>query len=149
MTNPLFNPLAQQQNRRFFLRQSSFGLGLAALHAMGKPTIIRGASESPPLASPNAPGVEGFPNLPAKAKRVIFLCMAGGPSHLETFDPKSELARLDGQPMPESFTKGNPLLSFRARHSNASGHRPPLLDMDNPDRRSAPSSLGRQKWPMK
>ena len=114
MTNPLFNPLAQQQNRRFFLRQSSFGLGLAALHAMGKPNI-RGASESLPLASPNAPGVEGFPNLPAKAKRVIFLCMAGGPSHLETFDPKPELARLDGQPMPESFTKGQPIAQLQGQ----------------------------------
>jgi hypothetical protein len=41
-----------------------------------------------------------------KAKRVIHLYMAGGPSHLETFDFKPKLARMDGEPMPESLTKG-------------------------------------------
>ena len=41
--------------------------------------------------------------------------------------------------------RGNPLLSFRARHSNASGHRPPLLDMDNPDGDQRLHSLGWQK----
>ena len=41
-----------------------------------------------------------------KAKRVIYLCMAGGPSHLETFDHKPKLAEMHGKPMPESFTKG-------------------------------------------
>jgi hypothetical protein len=55
----------------------------------------------------------GLPHLAAKAKRVIFLCMAGGPSHLETFDYKPELARLDGQPMPESFTKGQPIAQLQ------------------------------------
>ena len=48
-------------------------------------------------------------HLPQRAKRVIFLYMSGGPSHLETFDPKPELAKHDGQPMPESFTKGQPI----------------------------------------
>ena len=45
----------------------------------------------------------------AKAKRVIFLCMSGGPSHLETFDYKPKLDQMDGKPMPESFTKGQPI----------------------------------------
>jgi hypothetical protein len=45
----------------------------------------------------------------AKAKRVIFLYMAGGPSHLETFDPKPELARLHGKPIPPSITRGQAL----------------------------------------
>ena len=44
--------------------------------------------------------------LPRRAKRVIWLTMAGGPSQLETFDPKPELSRMDGKPMPESFTTG-------------------------------------------
>ncbi|MBM3877703.1 MAG: DUF1501 domain-containing protein [Verrucomicrobia bacterium] len=48
-----------------------------------------------------------------RAKRVIYLYMAGGPSHLETFDPKPELAKLDGQPMPESFTKGQPIAQLQ------------------------------------
>jgi Protein of unknown function (DUF1501) len=44
-----------------------------------------------------------------RAKRVIFLYMAGGPSHLETFDPKPVLARLHGQPIPPSITRGQSL----------------------------------------
>src|SRR6186713_2718674 len=43
------------------------------------------------------------PHRPAKAKAVIFLFMAGGPSHLETFDPKPLLNQLDGQPRPREF----------------------------------------------
>ena len=45
----------------------------------------------------------------AKAKRVIYLYQAGGPSHLETFDYKPKLAAMNGQPMPESMTKGQQL----------------------------------------
>jgi hypothetical protein len=45
-------------------------------------------------------------HFPAKAKAVIFLFMAGGPSHLELFDPKPTLQRLDGQTVPASFTAG-------------------------------------------
>jgi hypothetical protein len=43
------------------------------------------------------------PHFPAKAKSVIFLFMAGGPSHVETFDPKPLLNELDGQPRPKEF----------------------------------------------
>ncbi|MCB0188870.1 MAG: DUF1501 domain-containing protein, partial [Caldilineaceae bacterium] len=39
--------------------------------------------------------------------------MAGGPSHLETFDYKPKLAEMDGQPMPESFTKGQPIAQLQ------------------------------------
>jgi len=53
-------------------------------------------------------------NLP-KAKRVIFLCMAGGPSHLETLDEKPELVRLSGQPMPTSFTAGQQLAQLQGK----------------------------------
>ena len=50
-----------------------------------------------------------------KAKRVIFLYMAGGPSHLETFDYRPQLAKLHGQPMPESFTKGQPIAQLQGK----------------------------------
>ena len=52
-------------------------------------------------------------HLAPKAKRVIFLCMAGGPSHLETLDYKPKLAEMHGQPMPESFTKGQPIAQLQ------------------------------------
>ena len=50
-----------------------------------------------------------------RAKRVIYLYMAGGPSHLETFDYKPKLAEMHGQPMPESFTKGQPIAQLQGR----------------------------------
>ena len=50
-----------------------------------------------------------------KAKRVIFLYMAGGPSHLETFDHRPQLTKLHGQPMPESFTKGQPIAQLQGK----------------------------------
>ena len=83
-------------NRRSFLSCTSLGLGATALATL--------ANSSPLNAATGRDATSGLPGLPhhaPKAKRVIFLCMAGGPSHLETFDYKPELARLDGQPMPE------------------------------------------------
>ncbi|HIN95539.1 MAG TPA: DUF1501 domain-containing protein, partial [Planctomycetes bacterium] len=54
-------------------------------------------------------------HFPAKAKRVIFLCMAGGASHLETYDHKPKLAEMHGKPMPESFTKGQPIAQLQGK----------------------------------
>ena len=54
----------------------------------------------------------------AKAKRVIFLYMAGGPSHLETFDYKPKLAEMHGKPMPESFTKGQPIAQLQGAEAD-------------------------------
>tara|TARA_B110000467_G_scaffold49881_1_gene45735 strand:+ start:6984 stop:8432 length:1449 start_codon:yes stop_codon:yes gene_type:complete len=95
-------------NRRSFLSRTSLGLGATALASLAKPDWLSAASEPNSIG-----GLPGLPHLAAKAKRVIFLCMAGGPSHLETFDYKPELARLDGQPMPESFTKGQPIAQLQ------------------------------------
>jgi hypothetical protein len=59
--------------------------------------------------------------LPVKAKRVIFLCMAGGPSQFETFDWKPKLKDLHGQPFPESFTKGQQLAQLQGTVLKARG----------------------------
>src|SRR5215472_15412058 len=83
-------------SRRQFLSNAGGGFGLIALAALLHEEGLL-ASES---ASPLAPR---RPHHPAKAKRVIFLFMAGGPSHLETFDPKPELQRLHGERLPTSF----------------------------------------------
>ena len=80
-------------NRRAFLAGSGLSLGSAALD-----TLIAKDAGQPMYLLPKA-----------KAKRVIFLCMAGGPSHLETFDYKPKLDELNGKPMPESFTQGQPI----------------------------------------
>jgi hypothetical protein len=72
------------------------------------------AAESAPALSPLAPKK---PHLPAKAKSVIFLFMYGGPSHIDTWDPKPELVKRNGQPMPAMET--DPLLKLRAARLGA------------------------------
>src|SRR5690242_3223096 len=81
--------------RREFLRQSCCGFGGLALAAMTGEAV-----SAPTAATPLAPR---RPHHPAKATSVIFLYMAGGPSHIETFDPKPLLNRLDGMPRPAEF----------------------------------------------
>jgi hypothetical protein len=54
-------------------------------------------------------------HFPAKAKRVIFLYQAGGPSHFETFDPKPKLREMHSKPMPESFTKGQQIAQLQGK----------------------------------
>src|SRR4051794_19533948 len=87
---------AQQLTRRAFLGRSTQGLGTLALASLVSTSDRIVSAAEPPR------GVLGKLPLKQKAKRVIWLGMAGGPPHLETFDPKPKLAALDGQPMPES-----------------------------------------------
>ena len=94
-----------QINRRSFLSRTSLGLGATALASLAKPDALQAAQAKG--------GLPGLPNFAPKAKRVIFLCMAGGPSHLETFDYKPQLAKLDGKPMPDSFTKDQPIAQLQ------------------------------------
>src|SRR5438128_7811482 len=98
---------------RAFLGQTALGLGSIALGCLGVP----GQS----AAAGIAPGVQGLPNFAPKAKRVIFLYMSGGPSHLETFDSKPALAEMDGKPMPESFTKGQPIAQLQGQELKCLG----------------------------
>ena len=89
----------QSLARRDFLHNAGVGVGTMALSAL----LARDADAAPTRKDPLAPKP---PHFPAKAKAVIFLFMAGGPSNLELFDPKPELTKLSGQKVPESFTKG-------------------------------------------
>ncbi len=91
--------------RRTFLGQSCRGIGGVALASLLGPATASAADKTR--------GVITKPHLPAKIKRVIFLVMAGGPSHLELFDNRPELAKRDGQPMPESITKGQPIAQLQ------------------------------------
>ena len=91
--------------RRTFLGRSACGLGMTALASLM-------ADDAGPTSSAAANELSG---IAPKAKRVIFLYMAGGPSHLETFDYKPKLAELAGQPMPESFTKGQPIAQLQGK----------------------------------
>ncbi|RPI76604.1 MAG: DUF1501 domain-containing protein, partial [Planctomycetaceae bacterium] len=80
-------------SRRDLLRQTAVGFGSLALSAL----LHAGARGIEVAADPLA---ARQPHFPARAKRVIFLFMKGGPSHLDTFDPKPLLTRDDGKPCP-------------------------------------------------
>jgi hypothetical protein len=105
-------------DRRSFLAGSSVGVGAAALSSLlaGE---ARSASDD---GGSRFSGLPGIPHHAPKAKRVIFLCMAGGPSHLETFDYKPKLDEMNGQPMPESFTKGQPIAQLQGQKLKVQGH---------------------------
>ena len=88
------------QTRRKILRQCAGGTGMAALWHL---LALEGrTAETLPDANPLRPKPSHFPG---KAKNVIFLFMAGGPSHLDLFDPKPSMTKWDGQPLPESIAK--------------------------------------------
>jgi len=88
----------QIQSRRKFFRDCAGGLGTAALATL----MARETHAAPPTVNSL---LAKLPPLPATAKNVIFLFMEGGPSQLDLFDPKPELEKWDGKPLPESITK--------------------------------------------
>ncbi|NUQ65894.1 MAG: DUF1501 domain-containing protein [Pirellulales bacterium] len=100
-----------RHTRRAFLGHAA-GIGTAALAALLDPALLRAAPVDPRLASL---GIVNPLHFAPKAKRIIHLYQAGGPSHLETFDHKPRLAALDGQPMPESYTKGQPIAQLQGQ----------------------------------
>lgn len=113
------SPFADALLRRTFLQQSTLGLGSIALHAL-LCSESRGATEGGVISSTSA----HLPHFSPKAKRVIFLFMAGGPSHLDLFDPKPALHAWDGQDIPAellrdhqqfALIRGTPKLKGSAR----------------------------------
>jgi hypothetical protein len=113
--------------RRHFFDQCRVGLGAIALQQLLWQDAAAGPADASSAAAndPLAPRASHFP---ARAKRVIYLFMAGGPSQLELFDYKPKLQELDGQPAPDSFFpkdksfafigKGAKLLGTRRRFSH-------------------------------
>ena len=99
-------------NRRAFLGRGAAGLGMVALNSLLQPRLF-GADT--PDANGHWRGVVSPLHHAAKAKRVIFLYQAGGPSHLETFDFKPKLAEMSGQEMPESLTKGQQIAQLQGK----------------------------------
>ena len=94
-----------ESTRRSFLRRTALGIGPVALWSMLRRDGM--AAEAPVGTSSDLNhGVIRKLHYPPRVRRVVHLCMAGGPSHLETFDDKPELRKMDGKPMPESMTKG-------------------------------------------
>jgi hypothetical protein len=97
--------------RRTFLGRTAAGLGSLALASLLQPRLFAGDSDK--VKAPPYRGVVNPRHFTPKVKRIIWLYMAGGPSHLETLDYKPKLAEMNGKPMPESFTKGQPIAQLQ------------------------------------
>src|SRR5262245_23144590 len=106
MTRNAMTDFPDVTSRRAFLGRASQGLFGVALASLLDPALLRAAPSR---------GVLGKLPLPQKAKRVIWLTMAGGPSHLELFDRKPKLAEMNGEPMPESVTRGQQLAQLQGQ----------------------------------
>jgi hypothetical protein len=111
---------AQQMTRRAFLGRNSAGIGALSIAA------LEAKLSAAPRADGFARGVVSPLHFPGKAKRVIYLSMAGGPSHLETFDPKPKLAAMHDQPMPESMTKGKQIAQLQGKELKCFGPQHPF-----------------------
>jgi hypothetical protein len=101
-------------HRRTFLRRGSYGIGALALSSL----LQRQSAANDAVQVPQWHGVARSMLGQQKIKRVIHLCMAGGPSHLETLDYKPKLAEMDGQPMPKSYTEGKQIAQLQGQANN-------------------------------
>lgn len=98
------------QTRRTFLGRTVRGIGSLALASLLNSSSLTAKVK---LGQQKWKGILQPTHFAPRAKRVIHLCMAGGPSHLETLDYKPKLAEMDGKPMPESFTTGQPIAQLQ------------------------------------
>jgi len=123
--NPFFENQAQLTRRHFFGRLSN-GVGTAALATL-LAEQNRDASANVPAGRPAAAalgsaveqeGLEGFPNFPATAKRVIYLFQSGAPSQMDLFDYKPGLNELRGTDLPDSVRGGQRLTVMTSRQTN-------------------------------
>ena len=98
--------LQTELSRRAFLGQSAGGLGSVALGTLLNGEVAAGAQA---------------PHFAPKAKRVIYLFMSGGPSHVDTFDPKSLLTQRHGQPMPPEIIRNHQFAMIKERNPRIKG----------------------------
>jgi uncharacterized protein DUF1501 len=101
--------------RRAFLGRGAAGLGLVALNSLLSPRLLATALDA------SSRGVVNPLDFKPKARRVIFLYQAGGPSHLETFDFKPKLVEMNGKAMPESVTKGQQIAQLQGKELKCFG----------------------------
>jgi len=86
------NESLKRETRRHFFKQAGFGIGAMAISSLFHEDAKAQANKAPHYA--------------AKAKNIIFLFMAGGPSQVDLFDPKPKLNQYDNKPIPEELVKG-------------------------------------------
>src|SRR6266550_2035491 len=100
--------LVTRKTRREFLWNTGSGLGVLAFSS------LLGESRAASAIDPLAPKT---PHFAPKVKSVIWVFMEGGPSHVDLFDPKPELEKLAGQPLPASFGKPMTAMGTGGRRS--------------------------------
>src|SRR5215218_6176105 len=122
--DPLLRQLYLRQTRRSFLGATAKGIGSLALASLLNPSLAGAADAVGAATKPAADKWMGTINplhFAPKAKRIIHLYMAGGPSHLDTFDYKPKLREMSGKPMPDSFTKGQPIAQLQGKELRCLG----------------------------
>jgi hypothetical protein len=120
--DPHFEHQLHQQTRRHFFSQCGVGVGAMALGS-----LLGDQLAAAPTGAGDVPGVNPLAPKPThftpKAKRVIFLFMAGGPSQLDLFDYKPKLVELTGQVIPESYVKNKRFAFIKADAKLMGTHR--------------------------
>lgn len=117
--HPQLQELNSKLDRRDFLAKTAMGLGAIAMGSLfikdlfGKPSL----SATAPSGELEADILAAIPHFAPRAKRVVYLFMAGGPSQFETFDYKPKLAAMAGQDLPNSVRKGQRLTGMSASQS--------------------------------
>ena len=107
--------IASNLNRRSFLQKTSLSLGTLALGSLITGQTGISSKKTQTIAAGN--GITGMPDIPARAKRVVYLFQSGGPSQFETFDYKPLLEKMHGQNLPDSVRKGQRLTGMSAQQS--------------------------------
>src|SRR5205814_1913142 len=113
------NPLDHRRlllTRRHFFGRSAAGIGTAALASLLNPDLFAGPPALPQRQG--RPGVLPATHFPARAKRVIYLFMSGGPSHIDLLDHKPALRRHHGQELPASVRMGQRVTGMTAGQSS-------------------------------
>ncbi len=124
-------PLPAELARRSFLARSGVSLGAMALTSL-LPSAARAGTSLASRQEPNSESSDRWTGVihpfhfQPRAKRVIWLYMAGGMTHLDTFDEKPKLAELHGKPMPESVTKGQQIAQLQGQQLNCFGPQHPF-----------------------
>jgi len=114
MMNPASHPLAAPLaiTRRQFFSKTSRGLGVIGLSSLLPKTLFGAATQN------SSGGLSGFPNFPAKAKRIIYLFQSGAPSQMDLFDYKPLLNKLNGEQLPEHVRAGQRLTGMTSQQAS-------------------------------
>lgn len=107
-------PFSAHVARRTFLQNSGVSLGSMALTSL----LAEQNHAAQDAQNSHWNGVVSPPHFEPRAKRIIWLYMAGGMTHIDTFDNKPKLAELNGMEMPESVTKGQQIAQLQGQKLN-------------------------------